>query len=121
MDIFDTRLEQLSARLQAALPRLVADKERALQHGILRWQSTARTYVAGQLQRLDALSMALEARDPLMPLTRGYALVSTSTGLVRSVDETAPGTKIEVRLADGSLAAILSGVQRAKNRKREKS
>ena len=121
LDIFNARLEPLTARLQAALPRLVADKERTLQHGILRWQSTARTYVAEQLRRLDALSMALEARDPLMPLTRGYALVSTSDGLVRSVDQTSPGARIEVRLADGSLAAIVSSVQCAKNRKREKS
>ncbi|MDD4701015.1 MAG: exodeoxyribonuclease VII large subunit [Desulfovibrio sp.] len=121
LDIFDTRLEQLTARLHSALPRLVADKERALQHGILCWQNTARTYVAEHLRRLDALSMALEARDPLMPLARGYALVSTSAGLVRSVDQTSPGTKIEVRLADGSLAAVVSDVRRARKSKREES
>ncbi len=65
--------------------------------------------------------MALEARDPLMPLTRGYALVSTPEGLVRSVDQVPYGTSIEVRLADGSLSAVVNGVRRRQSRNVEES
>ena len=121
LDTLDARLEQLAARLHAALPRLVADKERALQHGIQHWQSTARGYVTEQLRRLETLTMALEARDPLMPLTRGYALVSTPEGLVRSVEQVPSGTSIEVRLADGSLSAVVNGVRRRQSRNVEES
>ena len=53
----------------------------------------------------------MAASDPLSPLRRGYALVRTAQGgILRSVGQTAPGREIEVRLADGLLAAVVGSV-----------
>lgn len=118
--ILDARLEHLRARLHAALPRLTDDRERALNNAAQRLQNAARNHVAQHEHSLDILGAALEAGDPLMPLSRGYALVSAGGSLVRSVETTPPGTEIEVRLADGSLAAVVGSVHRPGRGKRKK-
>lgn len=118
--ILDARLEHLRARLHAALPRLTDDRERALNNAAQRLQNAARNHVAQHEHSLDILGAALEAGDPLMPLSRGYALVSVGGSLVRSVETTPPGTEIEVRLTDGSLAAVVGSVHRPGRGKRKK-
>ncbi|MEG6594112.1 exodeoxyribonuclease VII large subunit, partial [Desulfovibrio sp. 1188_IL3213] len=96
------------------------DRERALNNAAQRLQNAARNHVAQHEHSLDILGAALEAGDPLMPLSRGYALVSVGGSLVRSVETTPPGTEIEVRLTDGSLAAVVGSVHRPGRGKRKK-
>lgn len=121
LDIFDARLKHLHARLHAALPRLTDERQRALNYAALRLQSAARNHVAQHERSLDVLGAALDAGDPLMPLSRGYALVSAGGSLVRSVETAPPGTEIQVRLADGSLAAVVGSVNHAGRGKRKKT
>ena len=48
----------------------------------------------------------MQARDPLAPLERGYALLYRENGaLARSVTDFAPGAPVRAQLADGSLGA----------------
>jgi exodeoxyribonuclease VII large subunit len=55
-------------------------------------------------QRLALGAEGLDARSPLRVLARGYAVVSGEDGRpVRSAAETAPGQRLRVRLAEGSL------------------
>ncbi|HEX2190449.1 MAG TPA: exodeoxyribonuclease VII large subunit, partial [Longimicrobiaceae bacterium] len=55
-------------------------------------------------RRLALGAEGLDARSPLRVLARGYAVVSGDDGRpVRSHAETAPGRRLRVRLADGSL------------------
>ena len=63
-------------------------------------------------RELDKLEFSLAAANPLAPLSRGYALVrGADGGLLRSVHAAPAGSAITVRLADGSLAAVVSAVQ----------
>ncbi len=55
--------------------------------------------------RLDALAGRLRALSPRATLERGYAIVRTDGGIVRSASATTPGTRIDVELARGGLAA----------------
>ena len=55
--------------------------------------------------RLDALAGRLRALSPRATLERGYAIVSTEAGIVRSARAAAPGTRIDVELAEGGLGA----------------
>lgn len=55
--------------------------------------------------RLDALAGRLRALSPHATLERGYAIVRTADGIVRSSAAVAPGTLVDVELAEGGLAA----------------
>ena len=50
---------------------------------------------------LEALAGRLQALSPQKTLTRGYAIVRTDNGIVRSSSELAVGARIEVELGDG--------------------
>jgi exodeoxyribonuclease VII large subunit len=55
--------------------------------------------------RLEALAGRLRALSPRATLERGYAIVRTESGIVRSAKTAAPGTRIDVELAEGGLGA----------------
>jgi exodeoxyribonuclease VII large subunit len=55
--------------------------------------------------RLDTLAGRLSALSPRATLERGYAIVRTESGIVRSAKAAAPGTRIDVELAEGALGA----------------
>lgn len=121
LDIRAARLDLLTATLRAVLPRLLAEREQALNLARDRLLASGRALLAGRERGLETLHMALEARNPLAPLRRGYALVRTGQGeILRSVDAVAPGGTLEVRLADGSLAAVVRSVRREKSRSAER-
>jgi exodeoxyribonuclease VII large subunit len=54
---------------------------------------------------LDALSGRLRALSPRATLERGYAIVRTDAGIVRRAAAVSPGTRVDVELAEGGLAA----------------
>ncbi len=61
-------------------------------------------------KRLAALSASLEALDPGAVLSRGYAIVSDVDGhVVKDAGKLAPGAEVDIRLAQGSLAAKVIG------------
>jgi len=53
--------------------------------------------------RVNELARALNAVSPLATLERGYAILSDPAGsaVVRSVQQAAPGARLQARVADG--------------------
>lgn len=84
------RLDEWMERVQAALARLLREKRQALQ---------------GIERRLEALS-------PYRVLERGYSLVLRRDGrLVDRVGKVKPGERVDIRLADGRLEALIEGIE----------
>jgi exodeoxyribonuclease VII large subunit len=90
----------------APAPRLRSARERVA--------NLERRVAAAMRHRLDALrarvettARALNTVSPLATLERGYAIASRAAdgGILRSAAQVAPGDDIEVRLAEGTLAA----------------
>jgi len=112
LDVLAGRLQMFSAGLQAALPRMLEARGQRLDGAGQRLHAAAGALLAHSERNFEKLDMALAAASPLAPLQRGYALVRTAEGdVLRSVGSAAPGSVIEVRLADGSLGAVVSHVR----------
>ncbi|EXJ16700.1 exodeoxyribonuclease VII large subunit [Imhoffiella purpurea] len=90
----ERRLSQIEMRLDILARRLAYAGERML-------------HVRGD--RLGRLVAGLEARSPLATLARGYAIVTRSDDgrILRDATDAVPGTRIEVRLAEGVLTAVV--------------
>ncbi|MBD5626536.1 MAG: exodeoxyribonuclease VII large subunit [Desulfovibrio sp.] len=96
--------------LVAALPRLMGQRmqgARMLLDGLGTRLGRAMTdQLRARAAQLEKLELTLQARDPLAPLERGYALLYRENGaLARSVTDFAPGAPVRAQLADGSLGA----------------
>jgi len=133
------RLDELEARLRRAIERLVAKRklqigrlamsvahatpthllakvrERArwaaerLRRGVLRNLERAR-------QRVALAERSLTSLSPLATLQRGYAIVARRDGtLITDAATVAAGTAIDVRLANGELAATVDAATPRKN------
>lgn len=78
--------------------RMVLDfAQRNLAHSGARLLSTPK-------EKLTALAASLDALSPLKVLSRGYAMVTDETGgLVKSVEDTKAGERLEVAVSDGKL------------------
>jgi exodeoxyribonuclease VII large subunit len=67
-----------------------------------------------EAERVGHLSARLATLGPAATLARGYAVVQTvpaagPAAVLRSVDDAPAGTKLRVRVADGSVTAISEG------------
>ena len=77
---------------------------------LLDYQGQRLGHGAGQIlsrarERLARDSAALDAMSPLKVLGRGYSIARNENGtLIASVNDAAPGERLELRLSDGSLA-----------------
>ena len=112
LDMLSSRVEALSANLAAAMPRLLAAQEQRHDAARQRLHAAGQEMLAQAGRDLDKLEFSLAAANPLAPLKRGYALVhGADGGLLRSITAAPAGSAITVRLADGSLAAVVSKVQ----------
>ncbi|BBZ41152.1 exodeoxyribonuclease VII large subunit [Mycobacterium conspicuum] len=65
--------------------------------------------VAAETDRVGHLAARLATLGPAATLARGYAVVQTTTGVLRSVDDAPAGTRLRVRVADGAVAAVSEG------------
>jgi exodeoxyribonuclease VII large subunit len=131
----DTPLCDLAADVRASTPtaaaRLVVPDEQRLRAELDRLRSAlgrdtrrilerGRQALAADRQRLvrapalllerkrgglDALAGRLRALSPRATLERGYAIVRTDAGIVRRAAAVSPGTRVDVELAEGGLAA----------------
>jgi len=62
---------------------------------------------------LDKSAAKLAALSPVQTLERGYAIVRTESGeVIASAEGVSPGTRVDVTLADGGLAARVEEVRR---------
>ena len=112
LDLLASRVDALAANMASAMPRLLTAQKQRLDAAHQRLQTAEQEMLACSGRELDKLEFALSAANPLAPLKRGYALVrGADGGLLRSVAAAPVGSAISVRLADGSLAAVVSQVQ----------
>ena len=87
-------------RIGAALDRAGASLDRAGRQ----LSSTSTALLERRSGRLDVLDAQIGAFDPTRALARGWSLARTADGrLVRSIDDVAPGDKLAVTVADGTL------------------
>ena len=111
-------------RVERGRELLGADRERlqrAPGRGVERARHRLDT-VHGRLERGPSLALErrraalqgtvgrLRALSPRATLERGYAIVRTETGILRSAAATAPGDRLEVELAEGALGARVEDV-----------
>ena len=85
-------------------PRLAADRRRmetADRAGLV----AIRSHVARRRSAWQQFAAKLSQLSPLRILDRGYAIVSTDTGILKDAAAAPPGTAIQVRLAKGELDA----------------
>lgn len=106
----EARRQALAARLRGqqpgqklpALRHLLATLDQRLGRAVSRQLRTQRT----QLQHLGERA---QLASPLAILARGYAIVETPQGILRSVENVAAGEVIRARLQDGVLTATITG------------
>jgi exodeoxyribonuclease VII large subunit len=101
----------LEARLRRfdLRPRLAGDRRRMeAAHAAL--LQSVRVPMARRRAALDQLSAKLGQLSPLRILERGYAIVSSASGIVKDAAEAPAGSSIHVRLAKGSLDATVDKV-----------
>jgi exodeoxyribonuclease VII large subunit len=107
-----SRLRPLASRLALASPRRRLERSglavAALQQRLARARSRL---IETRHERLMRAVAGLEARSPLATLARGYAIVTRLPGgeIVRAPDQAPAGTRIQARLAQGVLTAVVDG------------
>jgi exodeoxyribonuclease VII large subunit len=137
----DTPLSDLAADVRASTPtaaaRLVVPDERGLRADLQRLRDAldrdtrrllerSRQALAADAPRLtrapalllerkraglEALAGRLRALSPKATLARGYAIVRAEGGIVLSAGSVAPGSRVEVELAEGGLGARVEEVR----------
>lgn len=58
-------------------------------------------------ERFGRMTSALDAMSPLKVLGRGYAIVQNGTKIVKSRQDAKPGDRLNLKLADGDLSAVV--------------
>jgi len=111
-------LERDAQRLDRAVERLRVAPRRALGHESLRVERAherLRRAPALAVERkraaLEAAAGTLRALSPKATLTRGYAIVRTEARVVVSGGDVAPGTHVDVELAEGGFGARVEDVR----------
>ena len=102
-------------RLRAALGR---DARRILERGRQSLAADAQRLTRGPVlllerkrARLDGLAGRLQALSPRATLERGYAIVRTEAGIVRSAEGVTVGSRVDVELARGALGARVEDIR----------
>jgi exodeoxyribonuclease VII large subunit len=109
----DTPLCDLAADARASTPtaaaRLVVPDEAELRERLraqrTRLDRAPLSLVERKRAVLDSLAGRLRALSPQATLNRGYAIVRTGSGILRSSTSVAPGEHVEIELAEGGLGA----------------
>jgi exodeoxyribonuclease VII large subunit len=109
----DTPLCDLAADARASTPtaaaRLVVPDEGELRERLEALRRRLERAPAVLLERkraaLEGLAGRLSALSPQATLSRGYAIVRTDSGIVRSAGQLEPGQKVDVELAEGAFGA----------------
>lgn len=116
--LMTTRLARAQGRLRPAQERLAltSPRRRLDRLGLIlttlsqRLERAQARLIETKQARLIRVAAGLEARSPLATLARGYAIVTRlPEGLVlRSPEQAPPGTRIQARLAEGAVIAVVT-------------
>lgn len=69
-------------------------------------------FLGDKMNGLEKLEIMLKNLNPFLPLERGYALLTTKRGLVRSVLDCQTGENIQARLSDGTLELAIKQIHK---------
>lgn len=104
------RLARTAERLRAA-PRLGLEREGLrLERSRERLRLAPALAVERKRAVLETSAAKLVALSPLQTLRRGYAIVRTDSRVLASADDVAPGTRVDVTLAEGGFGARVEDV-----------
>ena len=104
-------LARTAERLRAA-PRLALERQRrSLESARERLQRAPALALERKRASLVATAGKLAALSPRATLRRGYAIVRSELGLVRTAAEVAPGVRVDVQLGEGGFGARVEDVQ----------
>ncbi|WP_461211499.1 exodeoxyribonuclease VII large subunit [Desulfocurvus sp. DL9XJH121] len=115
VDQRDAALADAGRELHAAFGPLALDeRSRALEALRGRLDLGAGALLRGPDRDLSLAEARLAGLDPLLPLDKGYGLVTSrrSGKFLRSVAEAAPGDELDIRVRDGRVAARVTGTQK---------
>ena len=104
------RLDRTAERLRAA-PRLALERERRrVESTHERLRRAPALAVERKRAALEATAGRLVALSPKATLRRGYAIVRTDSHVVTATTDVAPGTRVDVELAEGTFGARVEDV-----------
>ena len=98
-------LERLRAALGRDTRRILERGRQALTADAQRLNRAPALLLERKRAGLDAVAGRLRALSPRATLERGYAIVRTDEGIVRSAKAVAPGARVDVELAEGGFGA----------------
>ncbi len=110
LDLDAQRLERVAERLRAA-PRLRLEREELrVERARKRLRQAPALAVERKRAVLETTAGKLAALSPKATLRRGYAIVRTDSHVVSSALDVAPGTRVDVTLAEGCFGARVEDV-----------
>ncbi|MHA7986075.1 exodeoxyribonuclease VII large subunit [Rathayibacter sp. CAU 1779] len=106
------RISQLRSRPVLASHTWIVDSR---SEDLTRYVARGEELVSRHLERAEnasrELAMRLRALSPQSTLDRGYAIVQSASGIVRSASTAPSGTALTVTVADGAIDAVSTGVR----------
>lgn len=104
VDQQEKRLSLLCAKRCLATPLYYVEEQgMRLDYLTRRFVSAQQQYLHSGAQRLTAAAAKLDALSPLRVLSRGYAIASTKSGVIKSVSDIPPGGTFTLRVSDGEI------------------
>ena len=106
----EKRLTLLRSKRCLATPLFyVEEQAMRLDYLTRRFASAGQQYLARGDRRVTAAAAKLDALSPLKVLSRGYAIASTQSGVIKSVTDVSSGDRFVLRVADGELSCAVLG------------
>jgi len=87
----------------------VDDRRMGLEHRRERLCHSLTSALGSDRERFARLAASLDALSPLKVLSRGYAIAQGERGVIRSVEDTRPGDRLTLRVADGTIPCVTVG------------
>ena len=104
------RRDELALKAASPMSRLREKKMQLLQSEE-RLQDRMKGLLEDRRHRLALYAERMKGLSPLEKLSSGYSYVSDETGRnIRSVGQVSPGTALRIRVRDGSIFAVASGI-----------
>ena len=111
LDVASARIRHFDFRRSLAMSRSKLDS------GSDAVARAMRTRISNHRSRLNQLFAKLEALSPIKILERGYALVFDARGsLIKDTAQVSPGERISARVAKGTIAAEVKGIEESSDR-----
>ena len=108
-----SRLAEMNMRMDAVFQKTLADEREKLVKGSVKLDATADQLITRWLHRLERAELKLRASGPVETMKRGYAIVTSRDGLIRSAKTLDAGARLQIHLADGSVRATVDDNQNA--------